>query len=135
MSGQVRAIAGHHLYVCAQTGPCLADEAALADVIGAIFSAGVTMAVLPLSRLGPDFLDLSTGVAGALLQKFITYRLRVAVIGDTSAAEAKSKPLRDFLFESNRGVSVWFCPDMASLQARLARRGGSDPSPQLQVWA
>ena len=40
------------------------------------------------ARLSPDFLRLSTGLAGDVLQKFVNYGLRVAIVGDVSAAAA-----------------------------------------------
>ena len=57
---------------------------------------------------------------GELLQKFVNYGRRVVILGDVSQAVAGSKALRDFVRESNRGASVWFVPDMAALEARLA---------------
>jgi hypothetical protein len=50
-----------------------------------------------------DFFNLTTGLAGEILQKFSNYRMRLAVLGDFSDIESKS--LRDFIRESNsRGV-------------------------------
>ena len=75
---------------------------------------------IPAARLSPDFLRLSTGLAGEVLQKFVNYGLRVAIVGDVSAAAAASAPLRDFIGESNRGGHVWFVPDLAALEAKIA---------------
>ena len=77
---------------------------------------------IPLARLGPDFLRLSSGVAGEVLQKLVNYRRQVAVVGDVSQPAAGSAPLRDFIGESNRGRSVWFVDDLAALEARLSER-------------
>jgi hypothetical protein len=43
------------------------------------------------------------------------------VIGDISEHIAASDALRDFVYECNRGDSIFFDPDMESLSARLAR--------------
>lgn len=48
-----------------------------------------------------DFFILSTGLAGEILQKFINYGVRFAVYGDFSGYT--SKPLKDFMYESNMG--------------------------------
>ena len=78
---------------------------------------------LPKARLGEDFLKLRTGLAGAVIQKFVNYRVRLAIVGDVSAEAAASDALRDFVRESNAGDRVWFVPDLAALETRLAARG------------
>jgi hypothetical protein len=118
--GEVRNIAGQPVHVCAEAGPSLAEDYELSGLIGELFASGAKVVAIPLSRLGPDFLRLGTGVAGQVLQKLVNYRFRVAVVGDVSAAVAQSAPLRDFVRESNRGTSVWFVDDLAALEAKLA---------------
>lgn len=53
-----------------------------------------------------DFFILSTGVAGEILQKFINYQIKFAIIGDYS--KYTSKPLKDFIYESNKGKDIFF---------------------------
>ena len=53
-----------------------------------------------------DFFILSTGVAGEALQKLMNYRFKAAIYGDY--ARYTSKPLRDFIRESNRGKDFFF---------------------------
>jgi len=36
-----------------------------------------------------EFYDLSSGLAGSILQKFVNYRVKIAFIGDFSAYESK----------------------------------------------
>ena len=114
-----RELAGQRVYVCPDDGPSLADDRNLSDLVGELFGAGAGFVAIPLERLGPDFLRLASGVAGQVLQKLVNYRFQVAVLGDLSAAEAASAPLRDFVRESNRGTTVWFVPDLAALEAKL----------------
>lgn len=120
MSGEVREIAGRRVFVCAEAGPCLAEYRALTDLIGELFSAETKVVAIPLARLGPDFLRLSSGVAGEVLQKLVNYQRMPVVVGDAAEAAERSVPLRDFMRESNRGQSVWFVDDLAALEARLA---------------
>jgi len=57
--------------------------------------------------------------------KFTTranYNLRLAVVGDISRHLAASKSLHDFVFEANRGHSIWFVENMDDLERRLARQ-------------
>ena len=56
-----------------------------------------------------DFFKLSTGIAGEILQKFVTYSKKIAIIGDFS--KYTSKPLNDFILECNQGNSIYFVPD------------------------
>jgi hypothetical protein len=112
-------IAGRAVLVCPADGPSLADDRELSGLIGDLFSVSAKVVAVPLTRLGPDFLRLSTGVAGAVLQKLVNYRFQIAILGDVSAAVAASGPLRDFVRESNRGTTVWFVEDLAALEARL----------------
>ena len=56
--------------------------------------------------LGEDFFILSTGVAGEILQKFVNYHVRAAIYGDYS--HYTSKPLKDFIYESNQGKNFFF---------------------------
>ncbi len=53
-----------------------------------------------------DFFILSTGLAGEILQKFINYQAKIAIYGDYS--KYTSKPLNDFIYESNNGKDIFF---------------------------
>jgi hypothetical protein len=119
MPAEIQEIAGRRLLVAEADGPGLVSDPHLSDLIGEAFSANVQIVALPLARLGPDFLDLKTGVAGRVLQKLVNYRFRIAILGDTTAAAEESGPLRDFIRESNRGETVWFVEDVAALGAKI----------------
>ena len=70
--------------------------------------------------ISEDFFILSTGLAGEVLQKFINYGGRIAIYGDFS--RYTSKPLRDFIYESNKGKDVFFVATEAEAVAKLAGR-------------
>lgn len=53
-----------------------------------------------------DFFILSSGLAGEILQKYVNYGGRIAIYGDYS--HYTSKPLHDFIYESNKGHDVFF---------------------------
>ena len=78
---------------------------------------------IPVERLGPDFFNLSTRIAGEVIQKLVNYRFKLAVVGEISGFIAGSNALRDFVVESNRGQHVWFVEDLAALEHRL----GAEP--------
>ena len=79
------------------------------------FATGADLVVIPVARLSPDFFRLASGLAGAILQKFTNYQLRVAIVGDISAYAENSAPLRDFVRESNRRGDVRFLASLAEL--------------------
>lgn len=113
-------VAGHRVLVVAADGPAIAAERDGADLIGDAIGEGADWLAIPVARLSGAFLKLSTGLAGAILQKAVNYRINVAVVGDVSAATAASKPLNDFVGESNRGRHVWFVDSLDALRARLS---------------
>jgi hypothetical protein len=99
------------------------DDEPLTDggeaLLGTAFGTDASWVVLPAGSLPDGFFVLSTGVAGALLQRLVTYRFRVAVVGDIEDHLGRSGALRDFVGESNRGRQVWFLPDLAAFETRL----------------
>ena len=120
MDDEVVLLGGRSVMACAPDGPLVACEADALDLIGALWGREVDWLTLPTVRLGDDFFRLRSGLAGAVIQKFVTYGVRLAIVGDISAALAASSALTDFVRESNAGDRVWFVPDMAALEARLA---------------
>ena len=99
--------------------PVIASEAASLDVIGALYGTGVDLVVFEVTQLAPDFFELRTGLAGAVLQKLQNYGLRVAILGDIGPHTAASTALADFVRETTRRGEVLFLPDMAALAQRL----------------
>lgn len=67
---------------------------------------GVTKIVIDKDAVTDDFFVLRTGIAGEILQKFINYHIKFAVYGDFS--HYTSKPLKDFIYESNHGLDFFF---------------------------
>jgi Domain of unknown function (DUF4180) len=68
-------------------------------------------------------LDLWTGVAGPIAQACVNSGVGRAVLGDPSAAAARSASLCDGMREDNRGRHVWLPMDPSELSERLASRG------------
>ncbi|GAA4437605.1 hypothetical protein GCM10023148_44430 [Actinokineospora soli] len=116
----VRSLNGVPVLCYSEDAPVLARaDDVLESLIPALYGTGVERVALPVSRLAPEFFDLSTRVAGEMLQKLVNYRLSVAIVGDIDEHVARSSALADFVRESNRGKHVWFVPDVASLAERL----------------
>lgn len=79
---------------------------------------GTANLVLDKSLICEDFFILSTGVAGEILQKYINYKIKMAIYGDFS--QYTSKPLHDFIYESNQGKDFFFVDTREEALRRLA---------------
>ncbi|RVX41719.1 uncharacterized protein DUF4180 [Nonomuraea polychroma] len=108
----------HGVHVCAPDGPLLRDERDVLDLIGEAWGHGATWVAVPAERLHEDFFSLRTGVAGEIAQKFVNYRIGLAIVGDISRFTDASQALRAWVLESNRGNHLWFVRDLAELAAR-----------------
>lgn len=73
------------------------------------YESGCSRMIINKSAICEEFFDLSTKIAGEILQKFINYRKRVAIIGDFSNYTSKS--LKAFIYECNNGKDIFFLPD------------------------
>lgn len=76
------------------------------DVMADAGTNGCFKIILKEENLHPDFFKLHTGLAGEILQKFSTYNVQLAIVGDFS--KYRSKSLQDFIRESNRGNRIFF---------------------------
>ncbi|GAB3233777.1 hypothetical protein GCM10027447_30400 [Glycomyces halotolerans] len=95
------------------------------DLIGAAFEHQAEWLAVPAARLDEAFFDLRTGVFGDIAQKCANYKVGLAVVGDVASRAAASDSLRALVAESNRGRAVWFTPDLAALENRLAPSGAA----------
>jgi hypothetical protein len=64
------------------------------------YETGCNRIILNKSAICEDFFHLSTKLAGEILQKFINYHVKIAIVGDFSAYTSKS--LKDFIYERNK---------------------------------
>lgn len=100
----------------------IANADALLDLaMSARYETGADRLVIEKSMLANDFFILSTRFAGEALQKLINYRFKIAVFGDYS--HYTSKPLKDFMRESNRGRDVFF---VATQEEAIERLEGAE---------
>jgi hypothetical protein len=67
-------------------------------------------------NLTPEFFDLKTKIAGDILQKFSTYQMRLAIVGNFEKFNSQS--LKDFIYESNKGGRILLLK--TAEEARLA---------------
>lgn len=81
-------------------------QSAIDLLMSAKYELGTKNLLIAKRLVAEDFFILSTGLAGEILQKLINYGGRIAIYGDYS--RYTSKPLKDFIFESNKGRDVFF---------------------------
>ncbi|GKU25146.1 DUF4180 domain-containing protein [Clostridium folliculivorans] len=85
----------------------ITDVQSALDLIATVsYETGCDAMVLDKSSIVEEFFDLKTKLAGEVLQKFINYRMKLAIVGDFSGYTSKS--LRDFIYESNNGKNIFF---------------------------
>lgn len=73
--------------------------------------------ILHKENINPDFFDLKTGLAGEILQKFATYQIQMAIIGDFS--DIKSESFNALIRESNRGTQTFFVENIEIAKEKL----------------
>lgn len=80
------------------------------DLAGNLYYQGLDVVIIHQKSMNPDFFELSTKIAGEVLQKFSNFRMRLIILGDFENINSKS--LRDFIYESNKGTQVNFYPNL-----------------------
>ncbi len=128
--GQVRSVPGMltdiddtPVWVHPADGPVLAGVEEVLAVVGDVLGTAAEWVAVPSDRLPEEFFVLRTRLAGEVVQKFVNYRLKLAVVGPVPAVAAASDAWNDFVREANRGRQLWFVDTLAELADRLARRG------------
>jgi hypothetical protein len=103
----------------APEGEPIRSERDALDLIGDAGYQGAQWVVIPAGRFDEAFFQLSTRVAGDIIQKFVQYGMGIVVLGDISRYTEASSALRDFVRECNRGRQTWFLTDADELRERL----------------
>ena len=100
------------------------DERMITDVRSALdlmvsvdYQYSTNLVAIAKELICDDFFVLSTGLAGEILQKLINYGFKMAVYGDFSGYT--SKPLHDFIYESNNGHYHFFVTSEEEAVERL----------------
>lgn len=98
----------------------LTDVQSALDFIATIkYETGCNHIILNKSAICEDFFNLKTKLAGEILQKFINYYVKIAIVGDFSIYTSNS--LKDFIYESNKGNDIFFLSDEKQAVEKLSR--------------
>ncbi|HMQ29398.1 MAG TPA: GNAT family N-acetyltransferase [Chloroflexaceae bacterium] len=99
--------------------PYLATAEDARRLVEACWSSGAGAALLYPPNLTPGFFDLSTGEAGAILQKLQNYRIRLAVVCPPGDVPMSSR-FRELLAEAQGGRDFGLFPTREAARAWLA---------------
>lgn len=101
------------------------DDILITDIQSALdlmatvnYETGCERMVVNKSAICEEFFDLKTRLAGEVLQKFVTYGTKLAIVGDFSGYSSKS--LAAFIRESNNGKHIFFVSSMEQAVEKLS---------------
>lgn len=120
MPDRVVNMSGHRVLICSPGGPILDSEGAATAFMSEAWAQEAGVLAIPVSRVSEQFFQLRTGLAGAIAQKFVNYRLQLVILGDIARWTAASRSLRDYVYECNNGRAVRFVADETALGGMLA---------------
>jgi len=75
--------------------------------------------ILHENNIHPDFFKLKSGLAGEVLQKFVNYHIKLAIIGDFHKYTSES--LKSFITESNNGNQFFFVSNTSEAIEKLKK--------------
>ncbi|MBE7103559.1 DUF4180 domain-containing protein [Bacillus cereus] len=100
-------IGGINIAVVRNDTVVISDVQSALDLMATVqYEADSKRIVIKKSLISESFFDLKTRLAGDILQKFINYSVKIAIIGDFSMYTSKS--LKDFIYECNKGKDIFF---------------------------
>lgn len=112
---------GLSLAVISSDEPVMIDGPSALDLAMTVkYQTGASSLILDKRAVCKEFFILSSGLAGDILQKYINYHIRAAIYGDYS--RYTSKPLRDFIYESNQGTNFFFTATKEEAVQKLTKQ-------------
>lgn len=96
-------------------------QSALDLMVSVDYQYSTNLVAIAKELICDDFFVLSSGLAGEILQKLVNYGFRIAVYGDFSGYS--SKPLHDFIYESNNGHDHFFVNSEEEAVERVTAEG------------
>ncbi|HYE67618.1 MAG TPA: DUF4180 domain-containing protein [Anaerovoracaceae bacterium] len=97
-------------------GNLIRTEADALELLSVCMENETNLLLIPGERLPEDFFQLSTGIAGSILQKFVQYGIKCTVVLDKDIGNGR---FRDLLIESNRGNSFRLYSSMVEAESWL----------------
>ncbi|MBE7121699.1 DUF4180 domain-containing protein [Bacillus cereus] len=100
-------IGGINISVVRNDTVLISDVQSALDLMATVqYEADSKRIIIKKSLISESFFDLKTRLAGDILQKFINYSVKIAIVGDFSMYPSKN--LKDFIYECNKGKDIFF---------------------------
>jgi hypothetical protein len=106
--------------ICSSHDSLLASEKDTDDLLTSAWQHEAGLVAISAELFSEKFFQLSSGLAGSIVQRFVNYRMPLAIIGDVSAYTQHSNALSDYIREANRGRAIWFMDSIDALKGRLS---------------
>ena len=119
MEIEIIEINGNNIAVLRSSGVRIRETQDALDLLGESSYLNSHKIIIKEDQVTPAFFELKSGIAGDILQKFSTYNVQLAIIGDFS--KYKSKSLRDFMLESNKYGRINFVGSFEEAKEKLSR--------------
>jgi hypothetical protein len=97
MAASTYTLHGIQVFEVPADGPVIQIEREAADILGEALGRNAKLVILPAIRLSPAFFQLRSGLAGAIVQKFVTYRVKLAIVGAIPEDALQSTALQAFI--------------------------------------
>lgn len=119
MNTETRVIDDLKIAVVNSSDLIISDVGSAIDFIATVsYETGCHAVMLNKEAVSEDFFDLKTKIAGEILQKFVQYQMKLAIVGDFSRYGSQS--LKDFFYECNKGRDLFFVSDEETAIEKLA---------------
>ncbi len=112
-------VSGNNIAVLRSLGVLIQETQDALDLMAEVSYLNSHKIIIKEDQVTPAFFDLKSGIAGEILQKFSTYKVQLAIIGDFSKYTSKS--FRDFMFESNKYGRINFVSSFDEAREKLSR--------------
>jgi len=112
-------VKGKNIAVVRSPGVLIRETQDALDLLAEASYLNADKIIIKEDQVTPAFFELKSGIAGDILQKFSTYHVQLAIIGDFS--KFRSKSLKDFIFESNKYGRINFVGSIEEAKERLSR--------------
>jgi len=119
MEIEIIEINGKNIAVLKSLGVMIQETQDALDLLGETSYLNSHKIIIKEDQLTPAFFELKNGIAGEILQKFSTYSVQLAIIGNFS--KYKSKSLKDFMLESNKYGRINFVGSFEEAKEKLSR--------------
>lgn len=117
---KIELLKGKEIAIVSSNEKIITDTQSALDLVMTVkYETGTNKIIMEKRNIADEFFVLSSGMAGEILQKFINYHIKIAIYGDYS--KYTSKPLKDFIYESNKGKDVFFVSSLDEAVEMLTR--------------